>query len=240
MQHRFRFLARPDSTLKTWYIEGDELFHLKKVLRLKGGAEVEVFDANGHWAIGHIKDLSTDFALVNGEESFHEQRQSPKLALACGALQQQTMAELIPCLVELGIDEIHIFLQEGSAKARLADKSLNRWNKIALSALKQCKRSYQPLIRNWNSLEECLKAVSKDYEMVFLEPEAEKPLSHFPIAKTKPVMIFLGSEKGLNSEEIKKLQQAGAQSANLGNSILRSFTAAIAAASLLLFKRSDL
>jgi 16S rRNA (uracil1498-N3)-methyltransferase len=238
MQHRFRFLATQGTNSEFWRIEEDELFHLKKVLRLHIGAELEVFDAKGIWGEGILSEINSQYALVRVVKVHQETLSSPKLGLALGALQQQTMADLIPCLVELGLDEIHVFLQEGTAKARLTEKTILRWNKIALSSLKQCKRTRMPVIKNWGSLKDCIANIDFD-ECYTLDPEAKLSLLDWKPEKQKSLILFLGSEKGFGKEENALMAQHKFQSVGLGNAILRSYTAAIASTSVLVLKRTS-
>ena len=107
--------------------------------------------------------------------------------------------------------------------------------------MKQCKRARLPVIKEWNSLEECLKMASEKFEhLCFLEPTAEQTLSALKLEKEKTLCLFLGSEKGFSDRELALLQKSKVKSASLGRTILRSFTAAIAAASLLVSKRDSL
>lgn len=241
MQHRFRFLSTSKVSEKEWLVEGDELFHLRKVLRLTVGTEIEVFNNEGIWGIGVLKSIDTRAAVAELSQLNTEAIKEPCFALAIGALQAQTMADLIPSLVELGVDELHVYLPEGTAKTRLNEKTVARWSKIALSALKQCKRTRMPLIQEWGSLEECLKAASLKFStLCFLDAEAAKPLLEFELQKAKPLCFFLGSEKGFSASELALLQKSGVQTAHLGTSILRAFTAAIATASLISSKRDSI
>ncbi len=241
MQHRFRFLALKETNAKLWRIEGEEFFHLKKVLRLKVGDEVEVFNLDGIWGVGSLLDIQKDHAHVEVLKIQTESLLHPKLAIAIGALQQQTMSDLLPCLVELGLNEIHIFLQEGSSSTRLNEKTLARWNKIILSSAKQCKRSLLPEIRGWVSLETCIENLQKSFQtLCVLDPDAELPLSQIKIEKENTLCVILGSEKGLNAKETSLLASKGARFANMGTSILRAFTAAIAGTSLIVLKRDEL
>lgn len=235
--HRFRFLAKQEDNSQ-WVIEEDELFHLRKVLRLKVGTEVEVFNTEGTWGFGFLKDISNQRAYVEVSRSETEKECLPRLAVGIAVLQAQTMSDLLPCLVELGVDEVHIFSQRDSAKNRVSDKSLDRWNKIILSAMKQCKRARKPLLKHWGSMDSCLDFARAKFQDIYcLDADGKRSLSEVRISKERPIFLFIGSEKGLLQEELSLFKENKIESVTLGPNTLRAFTAAIAATSQLALRR---
>jgi len=238
MQHRFRFLASYDSGSRQWRIEADEFFHAKKVLRLGTGAEVEVFDGKGSWAEGLLGEMGKDYAIADCAALNKEERSKMSLSVALGALQQQTMADLVPCLVELGVDKVHVFMQEGLAKARLNEKLLERWHKIAIAAAKQSKRAWLPTFSSSPSLEELVPALVQNHDGLWvLDPEAKQNLLNADLSHKRASCLLLGSEKGLSASDLELTYEAGFEAASLGPGILRSFTAALAGAALMSAKR---
>ncbi len=239
MQHRYRFFSSPTSSANLWRIEGDEYFHAHKVLRLGVGSEIEVFDARGSWGDGLISEIGGGHALVQITQLHKEKPSSVRIALAIGALQQQTMGELIPCLVELGIDDFHIFLQENQPKARLNDKLFEKWQKIALASLKQCKRAYMPTFQIWGSLAKFLEKTRGSFaNELLLEPTATSSLSQFKLQDSQSLCLLMGSEKGFSDLEIALLRDSTFKPVSMGSAILRSFTAAIAASALVSSQRT--
>ena len=241
MRHRFRFLASYEASSHLWYIDGEEYFHTKKVLRLDPGALIEVFDGRGSWGEGIIMEMQKDRACIRVPTTHQEPPPQPKLVLALGALQPQTMAELVPCLVELGIDELHVLLPSGVAKARLNEKLQGRWHKIAIAAAKQSKRAWLPPIRSWPSLAKFLALAQSDFdERWLLNPNGAQPLLEKKLAGKKSTCLLIGSEKGFTSAELDLIHAADFQSVHLGRCTLRSFTAAVVAVALISTKRSAL
>jgi 16S rRNA (uracil1498-N3)-methyltransferase len=240
MQHRFRFLATPrlsDSSI--WEIrQGEELQHLRKVLRLQEGAELEVCDGLGRWGIGALTAVGKDLALVKVSRVEIEEEAKPAFLLGVGALQQSTMADLLPFLVELGVDEIHIFLQDGVAKHRLSEGTIERWQRILLSSLKQCKRARLPLLHTWPSLTAFLAHIqTRGVRGVVLDPESQQSLGSLVFSQDQAICLVLGGEKGFLPSERQLLDSANFSNASLGSYILRAITAAIAAAALISSKR---
>ncbi len=111
---------------------------------------------------------------------------------------------------------------------RKAVKRVERWNKIAVSACQQCGENYLPNIRFCSSLKDAaahtegLKFVLSPIGKTYDSPDT-------PTAVT----FAVGPEGGLSPKEINTLIESGFYSCKLGNRVLRTETAALAAASLL-------
>ena len=128
MKHRFRFFAQQTKNESgySWSITGEELRHLS-ILRLSPGDSIEVFDGKGSYSFGIIESLKPKKeALVQSKEIHFEEKPKKSLSLAIGALKPKTFEDLLPCLVELGLDSIHVFTQQHTEKFRLSEKNKER------------------------------------------------------------------------------------------------------------------
>ena len=239
MEHRFRFFGQPQAgDDHLWHVVGEEFFHLKKVLRLKEGDWVELCDGNGRWGSGQILELTREEARVRLSEFRTEEEKTPRLVLALGALQPATMADLIPMLVEVGISEVHVFAQQGTARSANSDKLRERWIRIAANSLKQCKRVHLPSFHSWPSLKDFVEKSGKCADgVLILNPDGESSILDVGLHKTSVLTVVLGSEKGLLESDQSSLQGVACQSVSLGTAVLRSFTAAILAVGILTLKR---
>lgn len=234
MKHTYRFYATKNNLL--WSVTGDEFVHLKKVLRLKAGDEVEVFDGKGYWSKGEISNVSSKEAQVACEEVFFEKELTPRFSIAIGALKPAVFDQMLPSLIELGVFSVHVFLQPQNEKFRANDKARERWRRIALAAAKQCKRVWLPDIFVWESLKNfTLSEQFKSYDSVYvLQPGDYKTLLQQDLSSSKRIMAIVGGEKGLIETEIDELKPlSNVHFVKLGHHILRAYTAAITAASLL-------
>ena len=207
MKHCFRFLGtyqrHEDGFL--WTVTGDELRHLSSVLRIGEGDLIEVFDGKGFYSMAVISELHPKKqALAVAEQLCFEQKSEDIKALAIGALKPKSLDDLIPCLVELGLHEIHVFAQKHTEKFKLSDKNLERWNKVILSSSKQCKRNYLPKLKLWNKRAELKDYLKENFEqLLLLSPEG----ASFKEAKiSSKVCGIIGSEAGLSEEELKPLK----------------------------------
>jgi 16S rRNA (uracil1498-N3)-methyltransferase len=235
MSHIFRFIAT--SAGEQWHITNDELTHLSKVLRLKVGDTVEVTDARGTWARGEIASITKQLATIKTSSTHQNPRSKFPITMIMAALERATMDELIAPLTEIGIEKIFIFQQPSTAKARLQEKYLERWHKIALGSVKQCKGAWAPEIRLMKSLSEALTGIEQDTNKYFLDETVREPLLISANLDQKPSYMILGSELGFEDVERAMLVAAGFLPASLGPNILRAPTAAISTASFLALKR---
>lgn len=240
MKHRFRFLGariKSSDAMEVWKISNDEFFQLTKILRLKIGDEVEAFDARGNSTSGKIVSLSAKEALLEGLPLKKQEIPTSPIIVGLGVLKPGFMDELLPYLVELGADEIHIFLQRGVQKKRIGEKSKVRWDKICLAAVKQCKRAFLPKIQQWASLDDFLKESSFDgRNKLYLNLEAEIALAADEGNVEKGTCLLVGGEIGFSELEIDLMEEHGFKGRKLGAFVLRAITASIAATAIVAAK----
>lgn len=236
MGHRFRFIGARGGD-GTWRLSGEEARHLGKVLRLDVGAEVEVTDGLGAWALGRVAQLRATEALIEEVGGAQvEPRPAAPLIMAIGALKPGGVDEILPALTELGVDRLWIFQQAETAKTRLSDKVVERWRRIVTQAVKQCKRSWVPELETFASLEavaERAGALGPAVRVALAQGGTETLLARLAREGTEtPVVVVCGGEKGLSPEEEETLRRAGFSEQRLGPHVLRAVTAAVAAAAV--------
>lgn len=242
MKHQFRFLAKLSSSDQSeWLIEGDELHHLQKVLRLNVGDVVDVFDGGGQFSSGSLSEINKNFATVNAQPPQIELLITPSIAIALGALKFGAIDDVLASLVELGADEILVFQQAHSGKDSLNEKIQSRWHRIILQACKQCKRARLPEIRVYGSLLELLKSFGSEKNLIitFDELAASQSPSASVMQNKERIVAVVGSEAGLTEAERHELAQFSPIPFKLGKHVLRAVTAAPAAAALLSFWRDQ-
>jgi 16S rRNA (uracil1498-N3)-methyltransferase len=115
----------------------------------------------------------------------------------------------------------------------MQDKVRERWDRIASAAMKQCKRPWAPLISWTDGLEALIEKAASYPNRIFLDPEGEHNLARWQPAQDGPTLAVIGSEKGLDADEVLALREAGFVGCRIEGSILRATTAAIASAALL-------
>lgn len=205
----------------------EAVHHAMRVLRMRQGDPVEVFNGKGCAVKGTIR-FATDFAEVIPQEVIMQPR-GLKLVLMQALVANEKMDWIIEKACELGYAEIAVFPSE-RGEVRLtgekAVKRVERWNKIAVSACQQCGENYLPNIRFCTSLK---KAAAYAEGLKFVLSPVGKTYDSSEVHAA--VTFAIGPEGGLSPKEIEMLVDGGFYSHKLGSRVLRTETAAIAAAS---------
>lgn len=227
-------------------ISGSDAGHICRVLRLSSGDAVELFDGTGNGYRAQIVSASPGRIRFAIEESFALQTESSvPITLAQGFLKDRKMDDLIRPLTELGIDCWMPFYAARSVPVpgkKGLGKRLDRWAKIALEAVKQCRRGRVPKIMPAGNFDDVL-AASTGYglKIIFWEgaPRA------FDIPGTAPktpgsIMVVVGPEGGFTPDEVRRAQKHGFLAAGMGPRILRAETATLAACTLVQYRFGDM
>ena len=225
-----------------------EVRHIGKVLRLKAGDEVILFDGEGkeyHAALTRLSPREISLALLREPSSVAAE--SPlRMILGLGLLKSSKFDWLIQKTTELGVAEVVPFyslhvIPRWEGAPPLAGSRLSRWEKIACEAAKQCGRAQVPRIHSPRSFEEMLAMNFGDAIKILLwEREPARSLKSVLVPPVSTIYALVGPEGGFSEEEVLRAQGAGFQPIRLGPRILRAETAAIAIVSLLQYVLGDL
>jgi 16S rRNA (uracil1498-N3)-methyltransferase len=235
-----RFYLDPD-ILATDHIEirGAEARHMATVLRLRPGQTVEFFDGQGAVLTAILR--TTDKHLVSAEiieRCREEQRDLVPLTLAQCLLKGKKMDLLVQKATELGV---HSFLPIVSryCENRGERDPLERWQRIMIEACKQCHRATPMTIMPVTPLDQA-DFSAFTHRLVAWEGEQAVPLPTAFIDSPGPLCLLLGSEGGLQAEEIESLMQQQFTPFSLGPRILRGETAALAATAIVQYLSGSL
>jgi 16S rRNA (uracil1498-N3)-methyltransferase len=224
------------------FLRGQEARHALKVLRLKKGDEIFVFDGEGREYLAVIDAASPTSVKVKILEETKVNRDSPlKSTLFMGITNKIQKFELaVQKVTELGVTEIVPVICKRSSTAQLVknwDNKLRRWRDISINAAKQCGRNVLPEIRTPIRLED----VEVDSELSFvLWEKGGKSFKDFQGYSANSVSFLVGPEGGLEREEIEVLEKKSFKPIYLGKRILRAETAAIAGMAIIQFIWGDL
>lgn len=227
-------------------IEGDEVKHIRRVLRLKAGEEIIVFDGLGNEFEGTIVEESSSTVVMKIQKKFFSKRESPlEIILAQSLLKGEKMDYLIQKATELGVREILPFFSSRSIP--LLEKSgklkrHGRWERIAIEASKQCGRGVVPHIVSLQGFSEMLKTASSNFlRLILCEREGVKLKTVLEKSKEKTRIFFIvGPEGGFNPDEIEEAKRAGFFCVILGKRVLRAETASLCLLSILQYDRGDI
>ncbi|WP_125152564.1 16S rRNA (uracil(1498)-N(3))-methyltransferase [Clostridium rectalis] len=229
-------------------ITGDDVRHIYKVLRLSEGTIIGVNNCNGEEFLGEIYSIDKKEVKVKLKESLEINNESPiNMYLFQGMPKSSKMDLIVQKNCELGVKEITpIITDRVIVKGEQGEfKKIDRLEKIALEACKQCKRSIIPTINlpiKFSSLLEKLKKM----DLVIVPYENEEGYGIKNVIKNienksiKNIAVIIGPEGGFEEEEIYLLKNLGAYIVTLGPRILRTETAGFTAVSVLMYELGDL
>ena len=226
-------------------LQGNEFRHLQRVLRLREGDHVTLFDDAGQEHTGVITSLSPRVAAVRISATTTPARESPlAIALYQGVPKGPKMDLVVEKATELGACEITAFTSAFSTVAApVAAGRRERWQRIALAAAKQCGRTVVPAVGPTLTFVEVLaQGGSADLRLLFFEGPGRRALAALDATPITPVRaaIVIGPEGGFSRDEADAARAAGFALVGLGPRILRTETAALVALTLVQARWGDL
>ena len=217
-------------------IEGEEFSHLVHVMRKKEGDEIIVVDGRGSaYEVGleTVTRHSARGVIRRVFRGYHEP--SASVTLAAGILKNPSKFDfLVEKLTELGVMEIIPLRTE---RAIPAQAKTDGWQKLALSAMKQCGRSYLPAVRELTTFDTLISEGGTAGRKFIAHERLDEgiPLTELRSTPGESTLILVGPEGGFSDEEFSRSLRAGFKPVFLGDRRLRTETAAIVLASLLLY-----
>lgn len=221
-------------------LSDEDLHHATKVGRVRPGERVVVVAPDGRsWG---IEVTTVGSQGLEGVASLRAPETGPPIDLVVfqGVPKGEKMDLVVRQCVEVGAREI-VPVEMARTVVRLDDKKrrtrVERWRKIALAAAKQSGREAVPLVHDVCSVEGALDHIARLDRVFVLWEQCDSVLLSSAVRQTvgagaRSVGIFVGPEGGLDPAEVTKLTQAGCLAVSLGPFILRTETAAVAAAAI--------
>lgn len=235
-RHRFYALKSQFSDSQIT-IDGDESHHLTRVLRLREGNRVFVFDGEGaEWEceITAISKRETTLAVLN---QLTDPVESPlDLTLAQSLVKGDKFDLVVQKATELGVTRIVPLITDHSDIKRAeerAENRLQRWRRVSLEALKQCGRRRLVEIAEPISFGNFCESNSANHNLIFSE-RGGLSLNELAVRlqTANPLSISVASEGGWSERELQNAEANDFIAVHLGSRILRTETAAIAAVTL--------
>jgi 16S rRNA (uracil1498-N3)-methyltransferase len=226
---------------------GDELTHLRKVLRLEPGDRFIVFDDTGWEHEAVVRSFSAYQGDIDILRSYQAERESAlQVTLAVGLTKGEKMDLVVEKATELGVLHFVPFISTYTVPRldkRKVEARTERWKKIAVSAAKQSGRTRLPKVYTLCEFREFVGQPWDDVlKLFFWEREEQQTLKqvHDSQPDARTVLLVIGPEGGFSVEEADLAQRHGFRSVQLGPRILRAETAALTALSLVQFLWGDL
>jgi 16S rRNA (uracil1498-N3)-methyltransferase len=237
-----RFFAAPDQfENRDVTLDQEETRHLRDVLRLKIGDEVNVFDGDGRefrCTITDVQKRLSRLALVEEIEPSAPES-NLEIRLAVSAYKSDKLDLVVQKAVELGVARLSpIVTARGEVKLKDTERRTERWRKIAMEATKQCERAKVMIVDEPISFESFVQGVDRGSGLLLMF--SEKGGGVLPDTRPEKVTALVGPKGGWEDSEIEFASERGFLPVKLGRRIMKAETAAITFAALLQHRFGDL
>jgi 16S rRNA (uracil1498-N3)-methyltransferase len=241
--HRF-YLPPEKCRENSLRLDGREAHHALHVLRLKRGGQVAVLDGAGNEFSCEVENCSRDSISLRVTKKSFIPAPSCSITLLQALPKGKIIESIIQKSVELGARRIVPVLSERVVTQlddEDAENKRGKWQQVAIEAVKQCGAAWLPKIEMAITIEQFLACKEKfDLSLVgSLQQERRHPREIFREFEAKhgrlpqSVGVWIGPEGDFTLEELKTIQNSGAQPISLGNLVLRVETAAVYCLSIL-------
>jgi 16S rRNA (uracil1498-N3)-methyltransferase len=234
-RHRL-FVPQPITAEKELTLEGELGHYLSRVLRLKPGSAVTLFDGSGQEYPSIVLEAKRQHVLLRPGQPVVPEVESPlALRLIQGVSRGDRMDFVIQKATELGVHRISPVLTEFSVVKLNAERAARRmlhWRKIAQSACEQCGRNRIPIIDEPVALHEFLHESTDVDCRLLLQPSAPSSVKEVKLVATA-IELLIGPEGGISDAETEFVLAAGFKAVSLGPRVMRTETAALAAVAII-------
>ena len=230
----------PDLTPSSRELEigGDEFHHIAHVMRNSVGDVLLLTNGAGVMADAVIEQMGKRSlrARVTAVRAF--EKSIPRVACAFCLLRGKHDHLVVEKLTELGVAEFFPFVSERAVR-KPGGNTLDKFDAVAVAAMKQCDGAFLPVVHDTASLEKAVSTAQQAGYTVLIASESERG-EHLPHALdeiTGDVCLVIGPEGGWSDAEKAWFASAGLRTVGLGNHILRAETAAIAGVGMIVAQR---
>ncbi|MEM7008365.1 MAG: 16S rRNA (uracil(1498)-N(3))-methyltransferase [Thermodesulfobacteriota bacterium] len=223
-------------------ISGDDYKHIVKVLRLKVGDSITLFDTTSTEYYANIQEITKREIFLQIKESKQIFTESPiRITLLQGLPKADKMDYIIEKATELGAYKIVPVITERSQFTKIDRKK--RWDRISLEASKQCGRTNPTIIENTLNFKDAVNIYNKEELAVILQVNSEvlaKDYIKNSLQVPQNIVLFVGPEGGFTDNEVLLGKQMGFISLGLGPRVLRTETVSVSVLSILQFHYGDM
>jgi 16S rRNA (uracil1498-N3)-methyltransferase len=216
---------------------GPEGRHAATVRRIRTGERIDLTDGAGRVAECVVVDVGKDSLRAEVLRRFEIEAPTPRLVVVQGLPKGDRGELAVEMMTEAGVDVIVPWPAARCVtqwKGDRAGKALARWRSTAREAGKQARRFHALEVTEQASTAQVASLISAAALGVVLHEESAEPLSGLTLPEKGDIVVVVGPEGGIADTEIAAFREAGAVPALLGPTVLRTSTAGVAAAAVLL------
>lgn len=220
-------------------LDGPEGRHAAVVMRLAAGERVDVADGLGSVAECEVASVASMSLRLRVLQRVTVPPATPRLIVVQALPKGDRGETACEVMTEVGVDEIVPWAATRSImewRGARGDKALERWRSTSRAAAKQSRRAWLPQISELATTSDVVTLLRTAALGVVLHEAADLPLAGVTVPVAGPVVVVIGPEGSITESELALFAEAGAAAYRLGSSILRTSTAGVVAASVLLSK----
>lgn len=241
-----RYFISPDQMDRGQiWITGDDVHHIKNVMRSRPGDQLVCCDGQGMDYLAEIEELdpaAIRCRVIDTSPSKGEPK--TQVTIAQSLPKGDKLEWILQKGTELGAVRFLPFTSERTVvkiDARKIEKKRERWERIVKEAAEQAHRGKVPEVAFPASWKELLEEIRTAKTAWIAYEKGGRPLARvLAEADSREILLIIGPEGGFTEREVAEAEAAGAVPVTLGARILRTETAPLAALSCILFARNDL
>lgn len=235
MRHRI-YTPEPFAPGDRVAITGDEQHHASRVVRVREGEEVELFDGKGTAAHGVITAATHDQLVVNVLSIIDARETHLSLTLAMSVIALDRFELVLQKATELGVRSIvPLVTDRVEMRPERYRGKQERWERIIFEAVKQCGRARTPTLESPLPFRD---GIARPGPKIIFDADTEPSPTFDP--PSEAVTLFIGPEGGWSDEELQLAHAAGARFRRLGPRRLRAETAALVAVTRILAESGEM
>lgn len=217
-------------------LAGPEGHHAADVQRLRVGEQVLLSDGRGATALATVTGVGRSILELRLDERRYQPPRTPRLVVAQGICKSDRAELAVQAMTEVGVDEVVPWAATRSVvrwRGERGDKAWRRWGVIAREAAKQSRRAWLPTVAPPVTGAELAARLARAGGGLVLHEEATEPLSTARLPDGGELLLVVGPEGGISPPELNQLTSVGARPVRLGETVLRTSTAGVAALAVL-------
>lgn len=228
------FLVDGVPATDSYLLSGPEGHHASTVQRLRVGEGVLLADGVGNTATGVVEVVGKGTLSLKILDRRYEPAADPRIVVAQGIAKGDRGELAVQAMTEVGVDSILPWAAARSVAQWHGERGLRarqKWAATAREAAKQARRAWLPTVEgdpdfSTRRLADRLRAATAAF---VLHEEASVALSGVELPAGGEIMLVVGPEGGVDPAELAVFEQAGAVPVRLGDTVLRTSTAGVAA-----------
>ncbi|SDT67589.1 16S rRNA (uracil(1498)-N(3))-methyltransferase [Actinoplanes derwentensis] len=232
------FLVESLPTGLSFTLDGPEGHHAATVQRLRAGEALILADGRGGTARAEVANVgrgSIDVAVLS---ITRDPAPDPRLVVVQGIAKGDRGELAVQAMTEVGVDEIVPWAASRSVTQWRGDrgfKARDKWTATAREAAKQARRSWLPVVGGDpdSSTKQVAARLAGVTAAFVLHEEATERLTAATLPPRGEIALVVGPEGGISDPELDAFREAGAIPVKLGDAVLRTSTAGVAALAVL-------